>query len=141
MKKMLVLAGVLALALATDANAARWYDKTLDTQTGGVADSMAAAADTSSTFQVPVDIVALFVTSLADTNAIRWVQVADSNYAQGSNRWATVVYDSLVAGANVPKGRTTADIAASTRGKWMRVVVDRLRSAAGWGTSKVTWQK
>lgn len=143
MKRMAVLVVALLALVAGVARADTWYSTYLVNQTGGVADSMAAAADTCTFVTAPLDISNLFITSIADSNSLRYIQVATSTSTAGvPNRWATVVFDSLnVVSGNFAKGRVSGDLAPYLRGKRFRVIIDRAKSAAGWGQSWVQWYK
>jgi hypothetical protein len=137
MKKMAVLVGLLALVMATTAHAAAWHQTNFTNQTGGVADSMSAAVDTSSAVTVPIDVTSCFVTSVSDSNAFRYIQVNTS-----LNRWATIVFDTTnVVSGNLSKGRVSADLAPYLRGRNVRVLMDRTKSSAGWAQNWISWLK
>lgn len=140
MKRILGAVGSVVATLlmaASVASAGRWYQNVPGTQTAGVVDSMAATADTSDVVTIPTDATAVFFVTLADTNAIRYIQVRDTN-----NRWATAVFDTVVTPAgDFTKARVTADLVGTVRGRPVRVIIDRLRAAAGWTQNIINYER
>lgn len=140
MKRLLFVLTALML-ISAPCWAVTYTNTNLANQTSAtVADSMSAAADTTAAYKVPINISNFFVTTTADSNAIRKVQVNLTTDSFSSTKWRTVVMDTVVTvtADTGGKARTTADLASTFRNCYVRVIVDRLKSAAGYGRSWVS---